>query len=129
MGVGLLIDRLFAPYVAFFIFSISAFALLLFSQLGLEVVMIAALAIGLCMGAEVDLISFLTSRYFPQIIYGKIYGLLYSIFIIGSASSPMMMGALYDHYKDYHDALAVSVIALFISAILVLFLPKYGATK
>lgn len=36
-----------------------------------------ALLIGLSLGAEVDMISFLTSRYFGMKSYGRIYAVIY----------------------------------------------------
>ncbi len=125
LTIGLLIDQFFAPRVAFVVFVIAAVALTIFSIHERNVAVLAAFAIGLTMGAEVDLISFLTSRYFCLKNYGKIYGALYAIFIIGSAVSPVLMGALFDLYGSYSDALILSITALAISAAAVLCLPKY----
>ncbi len=123
--IGFLIDNFFAPRVAFVVFIAAAIALTIFSIYGQRVGILAALAIGLTMGAEVDLISFLTSRYFNLKSYGKTYGALYSIFIVGAAASPVLMGALFDSYGSYSKALLASILALIFSAVAILFLPKY----
>lgn len=123
--VGLLIDHYFAPKVACLVFTIAAFALSVFAIYQQNMTIVAALAIGLTMGAEVDLISFLTSRYFSFTNYGRVYGFLYSIFIIGAAVSPVLMGALFDVYGSYKIAIIISITALFASALTVLRLPKY----
>lgn len=51
-----------------------------------------ALIIGLSLGAEVDLMAFLTGRYFPRAVYGQTYGALYALVLIGSAIGPALSG-------------------------------------
>ncbi len=123
--IGLLIDQYFAPRVALCVFTSAAAALAFFVFNDLQIAVLAAFAIGLTMGAEVDLISFLTSRYFHLSIYGRVYGILYAVFIIGSAVSPVLMGALYDSSGSYTIALSISIVALIIASALTLLLPKY----
>ncbi len=130
ISIGLLIDRFFAPRIACIVFLLAALALVTFAAQGQNMAFFAALAIGITMGAEVDLISFLTSRYFRLENYGRVYGGLYSIFIIGAAVSPVLMGVLFDVYGTYFAALIISIIALLVSAVAFLFLPNYpGANR
>lgn len=129
LTVGALIDRFFAPMVACVVFLIAALALMTFAVIEQSLTFLAAFAIGITMGAEVDLISFLTSRYFSLKNYGKIYGVLYSIFVIGAAISPVLIGLLFDIYGSYTIAIMMSVIALVVSAVTFLFLPKYPRVR
>ena len=43
---------------------------------------------GLGFGSEIDLIAFLTSRYFGQRVFGEIYGYFFMIFGFGTAIGP-----------------------------------------
>ena len=47
---------------------------------------IAALLIGLAAGAELDVIAFLTSRYFGMRSFGEIYGVQLMFFAVGSGA-------------------------------------------
>lgn len=123
--IGALIDHFFAPYIAFAVLIIASVALAMFALWGQEFAFLAAIAVGLSMGAEVDLIAFLTSRYFDLDIYGKVYGILYAVFVLGSALSPVIMGVMFDQTGSYDGALMISVIALIVAAGSLLFLPTY----
>ncbi|MBX2847763.1 MAG: MFS transporter [Acidiferrobacterales bacterium] len=127
--IGLLIDHFFAPKVASVVFLSAAMSLAIFATFEQNPAILAAIAIGITMGAEVDLISFLTSRYFNLESYGKTYGWLYAVFIVGSAVSPVMMGAMYDNLGTYKSSLILSTGALFVAAAAVLSLPKYPRIK
>ena len=90
--IGFIIDRIFAPYVAAVAFSCVAFGCLALGLGGIEYAMVAAIALGFAVGAEVDLIGYFTARYFGMAHYGAIYGLQYSIFIFGAAIGPVYTG-------------------------------------
>lgn len=122
---GFLIDRFFAPRVAAILFGLSALGYAVFAFGGPNFAIFAAIAVGLSMGAEVDLIAFLTSRYFKLSSYGKIYGSLYVVFVVGAAISPVAMGCVFDRFGAYDLAIIVSVLCLAASAFLSLLLPKY----
>jgi hypothetical protein len=83
--VGLLLDRVFAPQVAtaFFLAPVAGLPLLA-SGSGLSPAIGAAL-LGLALGAEIDLIAFLTTRYLGQRAFGEIYGYLFMAFILGAS--------------------------------------------
>ena len=63
--------------------------------------MVAAIALGFAVGAEVDLIGYFTARYFGLAHYGAIYGLQYSIFIFGVAIGPVYTGYIWDVTGNY----------------------------
>jgi len=64
-----------------------------------------ALATGLAIGAEGDLIAFLVGRHFPRANYGQAYGGIYALFLLGGAVSPALSGYLFDLNSDYRLAL------------------------
>lgn len=124
---GLLFDRFWAPAVLVPILLAPALScwLLMGTASPVSSLMAAALLLGFAAGAESDLIAYLAGRYFGMAHYGKIYGLLYMPFGIGSAISPALYGAVRDATGSY-DAMLASAIGLFaIGALLPLTLGRY----
>ncbi|MFZ4688533.1 MAG: MFS transporter [Polymorphobacter sp.] len=111
---GLLFDRFWAPAVLVPILMGPALACFLLMGTGssLPTLMVGALLLGFAAGAESDLIAYLAGRYFGMAHYGKIYGLLYMPFGIGSAVSPAIYGAVRDATGSY-DAMLLVAIGLF----------------
>src|SRR5215831_347843 len=64
LGCGYLLDRIFAPYVAVGFFGAAALGIgLLWSGVGGSLVFVAAMLLGLLVGAELDLMAYMVSRY------------------------------------------------------------------
>jgi MFS family permease len=125
--IGWIIDRLFAPHVAAAIFAIAALGCVLLAQGGAEEAPVAAFLIGFALGAEVDLMAYLTSRYFGLRHYGFLYGTVYACFWIGIATGPALAGRLYDATGGYAIALW-SIVALFaIGSVAALTMPRFAA--
>src|SRR5690606_7845118 len=74
MVVGFLLDRVFAPRIAIAICIIAAGGILVLLLQGVSSASVAAVALGLALGAELDLMGFLIARYFGLVQFGKIYG-------------------------------------------------------
>jgi MFS family permease len=102
VGSGYLMDRLYAPYVAAFFFgSVAVGIALLWSGLTGAAVYAAALLVGLGLGAEVDIIAYLTSRYFGLHSFGEIYGYLFAVFALAGALGPVLMAQGFDRFGSY----------------------------
>jgi len=101
ISTGILVDRIFAPFVAFGVFLIAGIGCFMLSRGGAAFAPYAALFVGLAIGAEIDLISYFVVRYFGMKDYGKIYGWLYAIFMAGTSLGPVLAGVSYDHYGNY----------------------------
>ena len=125
IGIGWLIDRVFAPYVATAIFLITAGGCLLLAVHGIALAPLAAFLIGFSLGAEVDLIAFLTSRYFGLRHYGFLYAIVYACFWFGSALGPALAGRLFDRYGDYHYALILVTALMLFGAAAAASLPRF----
>jgi MFS family permease len=125
VGTGWLIDRYFAPYIAAAVFSITAIGCLAMLVLGPIVAPFAAVLIGLSLGAEVDLTSFLTSRYFGLVAYGRLYAVVYGFFVAGGALGPAIAGRMYDTYGNYQHALWLAFALLVAGSLALLSLPPY----
>jgi MFS family permease len=100
---GYLVDRIFAPFVAAFFFLLPCLGIYLLDSTVSPVVGIISL--GLASGTEIDMIGFLTSRYFGMKRFGQLYGYLFASFVVGSAVGPYMMGLAFERLHSYEPAL------------------------
>ena len=87
--------------------------------------LIGALTLGLALGCEIDMIGFLTTRYFGLRRFGELYGYLFAAFAAGSALGPYLMGITFDAFHSYTPALAGFVVALIIATLLISRLDDY----
>ena len=127
--VGYLIDRFNATRVAFTCFLISACGVGVLAAGAVHLpAFLAALCIGLSLGAEIDMLAYLTSRYFGVAGFGRIYGILFASFLIGTSLGPYGFGLGYERYGTYREILITAVACIIISAVLTLFLPAYNGT-
>ena len=124
---GALFDRFWAPAVLVPILLAPALAcwLLMGNTTPLGQLMAAGVLLGFAAGAESDLIAFLAGRYFGMANYGKIYGLLYMPFGLGSAVSPALYGAVRDATGNYDAMLRVAMVLFVVGAVLPLTLGRY----
>jgi MFS family permease len=124
---GWLIDRLYAPWVAAGMMALSAGCMAAMGLIGAPAGALGAIAVGLSIGAELDLIGYLTARYFGFRAYGRIYGLLYAAVLVGSAFSPVAYGAAVDLTEGYAVALYGGAALLLAAALLFLTLRPFPA--
>ena len=124
---GYLLDRFFAPYVAAALFLLPLAGVgILAAGLGGPSLILAAIALGFGLGAEVDVIGFMVSRYFGLRAYGEIYGCLFAIFTVGTGLGPVLMGLSFDETRSYKLALVVFGVALVCASVLVSRLGRYN---
>jgi MFS family permease len=100
---GYLVDRIFAPFIAAFFFLLPCLGIYLLDSTVAPVAGIISL--GLASGTEIDMIGFLTSRYFGMKRFGQLYGYLFAFFVVGSAIGPAMMGLSFERLHSYQPAL------------------------
>lgn len=119
LTTGILLDRYFGPRVAMCFSGCAAFgaALLLLARSGL-VPFIAAFFVGLGMGAEGDLIGYLTSRYFGLKSFGEIYGLTFGSFVLAGACGTFLMGVGFDRTGSYATPLFGFLMAILAALLL-----------
>ena len=124
---GYLIDKFWAPGVAFVIFIIPIIACMLFRQpdLSYAMAMVAVCIIGLSAGVEYDLMAFLVSKYFGMKNYSAIYGTLYGFFAVGAGFGPWIFGKSFAMTGSYSTIFGYAAIAFVVGAIPLLFLGKY----
>jgi MFS family permease len=90
VAAGWLIDRYFAPRVAaaFMVPAIVGLVLLATGS-GTGLAYVGAALVGLASGAEVDVLAYLTSRYFGLRHFGKIYATFFSAYALGTSVGPI----------------------------------------
>jgi MFS family permease len=124
--VGYLIDRLWAPGVAAVALSVPIVGcLLLTGTASFYSASFAVLLIGLAAGAELDLMSFLTARYFGLKHYAKIYALLYGVLAICSGAAPVAFATVFDQTARYDISFYVASIGFGLGAFILLLLGPY----
>jgi MFS family permease len=127
--IGFLLDKFFAPRVGMVCFLLSAMgtAFLAFGAVG-PTAFIAAIFFGFSVGAELDLLAYLITRYFGISSFGMVYGILFAAFLGGVSLGPVVFGRLFDSYGSYVNILSICSGILVITSISMLFLPKYRTT-
>jgi predicted MFS family arabinose efflux permease len=123
--IGLLLDRIFAPYVAAGFFLAPLVGLPLLTTGSGAAPAIGVVLIGLALGAEIDLIAFLTTRYLGQRAFGEIYGYLFMAFVLGSSIGQFLGDLSFDGLGSYTPALVGYAVALIAGAFLVSCLGPY----
>jgi MFS family permease len=123
---GYLLDRIFAPYVALVFFLLPLVGILiLYSTTNTTVAALATVLIGMGLGAEVDLIAFLISRYLGMRWFGEIYGFLFAIFMLANGLGPFVMGLSFDKAGSYNPCLIGFAIGLVCASAVILRLGPY----
>jgi MFS family permease len=84
-----------------------------------------AFLVGLGLGAEVDIIAYLTGRYFGLHSFGKIYSSIFAAFGLAGALGPLIMGAGFDRTGSYRGPLTVFFAASLLAAVLIIRLGPY----
>ncbi len=120
---GYFLDRVWGPYVAlvFFGLSISGMGVLANGATG-GLALAGAMLCGAGIGAEIDIMGYLLSRYFGMRSFGRIYGLVFAAFNLGTGFGPAISGWTFDVNKSYAPILYIymGVLALVCAALLTL---------
>src|ERR1700677_3126175 len=123
---GYFLDRFFGPHVAILLFSgVAVGIVLLWAGTGGSLPLLAAFLVGLGMGAEADIIAYLTSRYFGLRSFGEIYGYLFATFTLAGALGPVLMGVGFDHLGSYRAPLLFFLAATLVATALLTRLGPY----
>lgn len=123
---GILLDRVWASYVAVaFILMPLGGILLLLNSTSTEATVVATVLIGLGLGAEVDLIAYMISRYLGLRAFGEIYGYMYAAFMFGSGGGPLLVSFCHDRFGSYDLGLEILAGLLAACAVTILTLGNY----
>jgi MFS family permease len=128
--IGFLIDRFDARRVAFVFFTLSAIGVpALALDLGPTGYMTVAILLGGSLGAEVDMLAYLTSRYFGLRRFAQIFGLLFGVVMLAMAAGPVLFGAVFDAARTYEPMLALGAPLCGAAALLTFALRPYAEKR
>jgi MFS family permease len=122
---GVMLDRFRASLVGavVFLLPIVSCVLLLFAGDNRIAQSVAAAFVGLTLGSEIDVIVYLTTRYFGLKNFGTLYGGLLTALSIGTASGPLAAAAIYDANGSYSPFLWIVIACMGGSSATLLSLP------
>jgi MFS family permease len=123
---GYLVDRFFAPYIAAVFFLLGAVGIgLITSGAGGAVPTVGIVLLGIAAGTEIDMLGYLSSRYFGLRHFGQLYGYIFAVFSAGAALGPYVLGVCFDRFHSYNDALFGYVGLLVLASGLIVSLGAY----
>ncbi len=126
IGSGWLTDRIFGPWVISGFFLICILGLFLIDCGWPEPApFIGAMLVGAALGCEIDMQTFLASRYFGLKNLGKIGGLMFGAVAGATGLGGAISGEVYDHYHSYTPAFIAYGIALLLACLIFQFLGPY----
>jgi cyanate permease len=125
VGTGYLLDRLFAPRLASSFFAAAALGIAMLWSGAAPLVFPGAFLVGLGLGAEVDLIAYLTGRFFGLRAFGQVYSSIYAAFGLAGALGPPLMGAGFDRTGSYRAVLIAFLAATLLASVLMTRLGPY----
>ncbi len=124
--IGYLVDHFFAPRIAMVFFSLSALGMLIFAFGAVDAVaFVAAILVGLGLGAEVALLAYLAGRYFGLRSFGTTYGLLFAAILTGTALGPLVFGIGFETTGSYVGIISICVVLNVVAVIVTVFLGRY----
>jgi len=126
LATGMLLDRFSGSLVGSVVFALPAVAglMLLFAGDTVAGQVIAASFIGLTLGAEIDVIVFLTAQHFGLRNFGGLYGGLLAALSCGTALGPLAASAVYDQTGSYAPYLWLTIALMVISSAALASLPR-----
>ena len=123
---GWIIDRIFAPYVAVFFLVCPLIGLLILAlQPAAVSPLVGVLLLGLGIGGETDLLSYMVSRYFGLAKFGTIYGWIFTAALAGNAVGSSILGWAFQLAHSYSATLVAYSLLLAVATALTLVLGPY----
>jgi MFS family permease len=117
LGAGVLLDRFWAPGVAFATLVLPAIGILLLvgQQHSLAVTALGVVLLGVAQGAEGDQVAFFVARFFPLGLYSRIFSVLMVCISASLGVGGILYGYTFDKTGSY-DLVLYASSALFICA-------------
>ena len=89
----------------------------------------ALVFIGFSIGAEIDFMTFLASRYFGITQFGEIYGILFASLLLGTSIGPICFGWSFESSGSYIYILWIAAAASAVAALMSSALPRYPSSS
>src|SRR5690606_31517064 len=122
--VGFVIDHVFAPLVMMAVSIGGAIACVLYAIYP-DAGIVSAILLGLLLGSEFDVLAFLIKRYYGNVSYGRVYGVIFGVFYLGSGLGIYGLSQARQTFGNYDAGLLIAAGILATCAVLVAFLPAY----
>ncbi len=129
---GSLVDRFWAPGIAFLFACGSAAGTCLLAMNGSvdgPVGPLAILLIGLGLGAEIDVVAYMVARYFGVKSFSTLYGLAAFFLTICGSTATSLMGIAFDKLGNYDLMLFIIAGAFMLAGCLYLLLGRYPSEQ
>lgn len=126
IACGLALDKFSTPIVTWLSMGIPAIGYLLLgtSRDTITTITFAMFLVGLSVGAESDLISYLVARYFKIRIYNSTLGLVHTMAFLASASGALAISGTLKLWDSFQPFLFLVAGAITVGSLLFLFLPR-----
>jgi MFS family permease len=126
IGTGLLLDRYRGSLVGAGAFALATVGCLTLIATGTSSrgALLAAMLMGLTLGAETDVIVYLATRHFGLRNFGALYGGLLIALSVGTATGPLTAARVFDVYGSYTPFLWLGVACMLVSSLSLASLPQ-----
>lgn len=124
---GWLVDHFWAPKIAAIFMSLPIVSCMIFMNPDSGIVMntLALVLAGFAAGVEFDMMAYLVSRYFGMKSYGRVYGIIYAFFAIGSGFAPSIYAKITEVTGSFQMFLIIAAVSFGVGSALLLLLGKY----
>lgn len=117
---GWLLDRVNGAVIGGIAFAMPIVVALLLLFGGAPVAALAAFLLGLTVGTEMDVIGYLTSRYFGVRNFGAVFGSMIGLMSLATGLGPLVGNLIYDQFGSY-NYLLIGIIPVFACCSLMIF--------
>jgi len=130
LSVGALLDRWNGRFLAALAVSLPVIGVLLLILYPGSATMaaLAVLIFGLSFGAELDILAYLTSRYFDVAHFGLLFGTIAGFIGLAAGNGPWALQSVFDSQSSYLPALWAMIPICIFAALLFLLLGPYPQT-
>ena len=127
LTIGFLLDRVQARFLAAVMLCMPVIAITLLVQFphSVPAAIGAVLIIGLALGAELDLLAYITSRYFDLRYFGTLFGTIGGFVTLAGGMGPVVLSMVYDATGSYVPALLAAIPISLAAALMFLLLGPY----
>jgi MFS family permease len=122
--IGFIIDHFFAPRVMQVVSVGGAVSCVLYA-IAPDAGILSALLLGFLLGAEFDVLAFLIKRYFGNVAYGRLYGVIFGVFYLGSGLGIVGLAAIRQAFGSYDAGLFIAAGILLGCIVITAFFPNY----
>lgn len=126
--IGWLLDHVWAPLVASLVCAAACIGVLLIWHGGVNIpsLILGVVLLGMALGAEADLLTYLCSRYFSLAAFSRVVGSMWVVWAWGGGIGTAAAGFAYRATSSYNPALLIIAIVLAVGTVCALFLGGYA---